>query len=677
MKTQLLKAFHAFFKENSGTITNYAIPDLWAKFDLSGLDVTYTHNGEILIDPHAFFATLIERVFLPHAPDTVASLSQRHKREHGGAWLKDALIYSALIRTSSAWDHDRSGALEDKNRDQLKETGTFIKTLALLPFLKEMGINTLYLLPIMTFSKAHKKGDLGSPYGVQDFFLLDEALKEDLTGDAFTLDEEFRVLIEACHSLDIRVMIDIIPKTNAIDSYFIKDHPEWFYWIKKDEKPNYKPPYIKGVDKTAIPTKKHIPAIYRSAETKKHIARFSHNPKKLDPKTFNKLKNRKNILKAIEETMNLTIAPAFSDHVNDPQPPWTDVTFFRLFFDHPEHAKDYLEKDTPPYILFDTIKSNLYPGKDPNTRLWNMIADIIPYYQRTFGIDGARIDMGHALPNELLNMIITKARDYDADFAFIAEELNNANAAAAKKNGYNIIVGNGFIDQPRIFTGNAKRFFYQAADIPLPLFAGAETHDTPRLAAREGNETLAKTLTVLNLFMPNGVPFINSGVEIFETQAMNLGLDASEMEMKRLDLSDPYYNKLALFDKYQLHYTYQKRYVLPAILKRLHPLRKKYLGAIKNKRRFFPLKTDNPLFIGLGYVYRKKLFFVLGNLNPYGEEWIKPDIKVMRTFAQNQNMQGTLLFSTNEETRPFTQFSDTNTLDIHLAAGEVKIVEIP
>ena len=79
-------------------------------------------------------------------------------------------------------DSDRSGELESKNIYGLKETGTFVKTLALLPLLKKMGIDTLYLLPISQYSTKNKKGDLGSPYGVSNFFKLDPNLKDPMTG---------------------------------------------------------------------------------------------------------------------------------------------------------------------------------------------------------------------------------------------------------------------------------------------------------------------------------------------------------------------------------------------------------------------------------------------------------------------------------------------------------------
>jgi len=676
MKKNLLKKFHEYFKKNEGRINHYAIPDLWQVWGYDNDSASLTTDGQVITDPDHFFKTLIEEVFLKDAPNTIASLSMQHNLNTSGDWLKDSAIYSSLIRTSSAWDHDRSGFLENSNRDGIKETGTFLKTLALLPFLKKMGINALYLLPIMTFSKSHKKGDMGSPYGVQDFFALDEALQDDLTKDAFTIDEEFRLLVEAAHSLDMRVLIDIIPRTNAIDSHFIKEHPEWFYWVKADQLNDYGPPYIEGIPSTTTPKEKYMKKVYENKNIYKHIDKFDFDPKTKDPELYEKIKDSDNLLDAIEKHYNLTVAPAFSDHINDAQPPWTDITFFRLFFDHPSVAKPYIKKDTPPYILFDSIKCNLYPGQKPNKELWKTIANIIPYYQKTFGIDGARIDMGHALPKDLLAMIIQNARAVDPDFGFIAEELDNANAQDAKDKGYNMIIGNGFFAQPRVFDGSAKKFFYQAADLELPLFAAPETHDTPRIAARDGKEALSKTLAVLNMFTPNGVPFINSGLEIFESQAMNLGLDSTPLEAKRLSYNDPFFGKLALFDRYQLHYTYELRYVIPAILNQVNPIREKLKPALFDRKKLHTYESDNPFFVGLIYMQGKKITMVFGNLNPFHVEQAHIDITPIRRKTKNTKTKGKLLFSTHEAPRLFAQFVSEDVIDIHLGPGEVKIVEL-
>ena len=90
------------------------------------------------------------------------------------------------------------------------------------------------------------------------------------------------------------------------------------------------------------------------------------------------VKEGASILELVKRDFGLTVAPAFSDHINDVQPPWTDVTFFRMYMDHPVESQKYLGGANPaPYILFDTIKSNLYKGNVINEGLWATLSNII------------------------------------------------------------------------------------------------------------------------------------------------------------------------------------------------------------------------------------------------------------------------------------------------------------
>ncbi|AIO18816.1 Alpha-1,4-glucan:maltose-1-phosphate maltosyltransferase [Candidatus Izimaplasma bacterium HR1] len=690
-KLVLEKLLKTLKNNNDKQIYNYTVPDLWNCFDYDKKKYIRTSNNELMVNPYDFYASVIEDYILPNKKDKTnykQSLSSNKtipKRGYkGGDWIKQSVCYSTMIRVSSAWDFDRSGKLEQENIYKMTETGSFVKMLSLLPLLKKMGVDVVYMLPISKFSLKDKKGDLGSPYGVSNFNELDPNLKDPLTGDNITLEEEFKAFVEACHILDMRVMIDIIPRTNSVENDLIKEHPDWFYWIKDSEYDKYQVPFVEGVKKTSAPTIERMEVVYESKDTLRHIDMFQYDPKTQDEEKWNRIKDSKNISQAIAKEFDLRVAPAFSDHINDPQPPWTDVTFFRMYKDFPKETVKFLNtKNRAPYILFDTIKSNMYHGKEPNIELWETLADIVPSYQRRFGIDGARIDMGHALPKKLLNMIMEKAKEIDPDFSFIAEELTPSNAKKAKENGYNMIIGNGFIMEPRIWDGSLREFMYESIDLPIPTFACGETHDTPRLAARDGGPTLSKTLTVLNMFMPNAVPFINSGQEVYETQPMNTGLDARENELYMLPEDDPYYGKLALFDLYQFHYTNQRRWELPDLLEQIKPIRKKYLKEITNKKAFMPVYAEHhpDTFIGFSYIKKtgkdkKNILLILANSNPYDQQYLRVDIRNLRQITDNQEMKGKLLFSTHESPREFTQFIDYNTLDIHLGAGEVKIIEL-
>lgn len=679
----ILKLREILVKERPNYPFNYAIPGLFNLFDYNSLKLK---NGEELVNPYDFLIALIDTVLLKkYEPLETKSLSQiRGIKPSGGNWINKSVIYSMMIRASSSWDHDRNGYLDEHNIYHLKETGTFIKTLMLLPLLKEMGVDTLYLLPISKFSLKNKKGELGSPYGVSNFFELDPNLSDPMVEKHMTLDEQFQVLIEACHTLDMRVMIDIIPRTNATESELILDHPDWFYWIKTKDLSLYKPPLVTSIaEKTVSPDPVYMERVYQDEAVKAHIKLFQFDPRTQDSEKWKKVvsaykKNKTPLLDLIDKHYGLTIAPAFSDHINDIQPPWTDVTFFRMYLDHPKDNIKYLDDpNTPPYILFDTIKSNLYHGQKPNMPLWETLSDVIPYYQQKYGIDGARIDMGHALPEKLIKMILNKALAVDPDFSFIAEMLNPNDAPAAKKLGYNMIIGNGFSLEHDLQNGGMHKFMLKAHTYPLKQFACGETHDTPRLAARNGGQTLSKFLTVMNMFIPNTVPFINSGQEVYETQPMNLGIEPRENELYMLPEYDPYYAKLALFDKFAFHYLNHMSYDIKDNLKLIAPIRKKYLNVITNKNKYRRVDfIEGNKMIGFAYEARNEILFIIGNPQYEYAQNIKLNLYNIRNEFPIEGV-GKLLYGMHETgTRTITEFDEFSNPYFLMGPGEVKIFTI-
>lgn len=658
---------------------NYTIP---AILDYKGLG-TNEINGEVMINPYDFYAFLIEDLFLNKKDENIdylKSISLSNQSKKSKNWHKNSAFYSLMARTSTTWDNDRSGKIEENNLYDLSELGSFVKSIALLPYLKSIGVDVLYFLPLSSYSTYRSKGDLGSSYAVVNFTKLDENLKDSLTGNNMTVEDEFKAFVEAAHILGIRIMIDIIPRTNALDSSLILDHPDWFYWIKSKNLDKYQPPFIDTINDSVIPPlPKYMEAVYHHQNTKEHLALFEHNPKQINPKKWSQVETLvaggMNILDAVNQVYKMSVAPAFSDHINDTQPPWYDVTFFRLYLDHPIKAKKYIKATQPPYILFDTIKSNLHPGQEPNMELWELLSNIIPYYQEKFGIDGARIDMGHALPQELVKMIISKAKKIDNNFVFIAEELDPSNATKAKKLGYDAIIGNGFFMENRILGGKLHEFIKHTATLPLPAFACGETHDTPRLASKDNGKNLTNLLTITNFFVPNAMPFINSGQEFYEVQPMNLGIDATENDRFHLPKSDPFYGKLALFDKFALHY--QNDHTLISYIKQVLPIRKKYLPKMKSQN-FHMFNVFGP-YIGLsfGYTFKEKgvqkLLLIVGNTNTSYEEYMEVKIDFL-----NLNKQIKVLFEHDRlpHEANVNDFSLTGNPYFLVKPGEVKILLI-
>ena len=89
------------------------------------------------------------------------------------------------------------------------------------------------------------------------------------------------------------------------------------------------------------PQPENLSKIYESLDVWKHIHKFSFDPKTINPKTYENIVNEYkqnpdgNFSDLIKREYQIQIAPAFSDQINDPQPPWSDVTFFRMYEDHP------------------------------------------------------------------------------------------------------------------------------------------------------------------------------------------------------------------------------------------------------------------------------------------------------------------------------------------------------
>lgn len=670
------------------TSLTYEIPSLWNRLRFRSEPV---RDGLESVNPYDFLSETIEKAILPHmvkGRNYVSSIACADGHLHtGGDWIKRSSVYSMQVRTSTSWDHDGSGFVEMKNSFGMKETGTFVKTLALIPHLLYMGIDTIFLLPISQHSHKNKKGEFGSPYAVQDFFAIDEELKETLTGDQMTVEEEFSAFVEACHMVGIRIVIDVIPRTCARDNRLILENPEWFYWIPLTEVDYYHPPYVPGIGENVKPEHAFLPLVYNSEDVWHHLRRFSMAPNLVDSGKWEKVRAyllnhpEDNVLAVIEQEFRLTTAPAFSDCINDPQPPWSDVTYFRLFLDHPLAAAAYVnEANLAPYILFDSIKSNQFRGNEINEPLWAMLADIIPHYQREYGIDGARIDMGHALPVDLAQRILEKPRSIDPNFSFIAEELIEAGAWTAKDAGYNMIIGYGFYKEPRFSSHDTHQFMYDSRFLPLPVFAAGETADTRRLATREGGRQASRLLTVLNGFMPNGVLMTNSGLELYETQPMNTGLDCRPEEAYQLFPTDAYFGKLAFFDAYQFHWDHPERDEMIELMHQVAEIRRRWLDVLVNPSHFEPLSLNESFapFIGFAWLRPETndTLLVVANTNMFDSLHGVVALDGVRRRNWNASKFAEMIYSPNSWPYAEHSFDERWDLVVDLKPGEVKVYEM-
>jgi glycosidase len=115
-------------------------------------------------------------------------------------WVKDAAIYSVYVRSASP-------------------EGNFAGLEKRLPELKDLGVTVLWLLPIHPVGVKNRKGGLGSPYAVRDYYGINPE---------FGTMEDFKHLLAAVHRNGMKVIIDMVANHTAWDSRLILAHPEWF-----------------------------------------------------------------------------------------------------------------------------------------------------------------------------------------------------------------------------------------------------------------------------------------------------------------------------------------------------------------------------------------------------------------------------------------------------------------
>jgi starch synthase (maltosyl-transferring) len=495
----------------AGDDLTYSVPGLW-------VDPADPPSSAVPVNPYRFYRDRLVEIEATPAQSLVAGAP-------GGDWSHNAVIYNLFVRTTTAFDHDGDGRLNlSPPPDGFRETGTFLKAVALLPLLRHLGINTVYLLPITAVGRDGNKGTLGSPYAIRNPYRLEESLAEPALG--LTAGQEFKAFVEAAHHLGMRVVIEFVFRTSAKDGDWIAEHSQWFYWIRADV-PDREPG---SSDETSYGT-----PIFTPAELQEIIGRVEagHRQGLIPPhETYRsmftappekvQLVDGRYIGTLVDGT-RVRIPGAFADWPpDDPQPPWGDVTYLRMF-DHPDFN----------YMAYNSVR--MYDERLMHPRhviwpLWTRIIRIIPHYQREYGIDGVMIDMGHALPSPLKHEIVTVARFRNPDFAFWDE--NFFVEQRTRDEGYNAVLGSYWLMSHRSDELAHLLDILANEGVPLPFFAAPETHNCPRAAARQGGVAHAAFTWALGCLLPT-IPFVHSGLELGETFPINTGLDFSPEELAR------------------------------------------------------------------------------------------------------------------------------------------------
>jgi alpha-amylase len=111
------------------------------------------------------------------------------------------------------------GNVYEVNVRQFTPEGTLNAFAKHLDRLKEMGVQTLWFMPLNPISKTGRKGTLGSYYAVASFTTLNPE---------FGSMDDWKELVSEIHKRNMKVMIDWVPNHTGADHSWITAHPEFY-----------------------------------------------------------------------------------------------------------------------------------------------------------------------------------------------------------------------------------------------------------------------------------------------------------------------------------------------------------------------------------------------------------------------------------------------------------------
>lgn len=148
--------------------------------------LTITEDGEVFIRDANI------------GPESPGVLYERHRALSSPDWLHDAVVYQLSVAAFGG------------NFDGVRER---------LGHLAELGVNTIWMMPIHPIGRQGRRGTLGDPYAASDFETIDPALGSE---------RSLRDLIMAIHALGMRIVFDFTLNRSSADHPLTVSHPHWY-----------------------------------------------------------------------------------------------------------------------------------------------------------------------------------------------------------------------------------------------------------------------------------------------------------------------------------------------------------------------------------------------------------------------------------------------------------------
>ncbi len=118
-------------------------------------------------------------------------------------------------------DWSYRSVLYEMNVRQLTHEGTLRAAAARLAFLRDLGIDAVWLMPVCPIGEEGRKGSLGSYYSIRDYCAVNSELG--------TL-EDFDAFVTEAHRLGMKVLLDWVANHTARDARWITEHPDFYVY---------------------------------------------------------------------------------------------------------------------------------------------------------------------------------------------------------------------------------------------------------------------------------------------------------------------------------------------------------------------------------------------------------------------------------------------------------------
>lgn len=144
---------------------------------------------------------------------SVRAAGPDYSREHArltAPWIRDSVVYEVYPRSFS-------------------KEGNFDGITARLGEFKDLGVDVLWVMPIHPIGEKMRKGTLGSPYAVRDYYAVNPE---------YGTTNDFKRLVAEAHRQGLKVILDIVANHTAWDNVMM-DHAAYY---KKDANGRIIPP---------------------------------------------------------------------------------------------------------------------------------------------------------------------------------------------------------------------------------------------------------------------------------------------------------------------------------------------------------------------------------------------------------------------------------------------------